>query len=219
MGQAVLREVADFPDVHALWSLRFDAIARWFIAWEAGRTDDVASRHAEVEGELPLPAPGGTFTLKGRADRIDVLHDGSLAVFDFKTGSVPTAKQVLTGMSPQLGLEAAMARRGAFRGLPGGTVSELAWIALSRAARDADDAVKKACVEGTPDEVGDRVLAEFNALIAAFDAADHPYASRTRPMFEQRYESPYDHLARVREWTLVESEEDVFWAVGGPVRP
>ena len=34
-------------------------------------------------------------------------------------------------------------------------------------------------------------------------------------MFEQRYESPYDHLARVREWTLVESEEDLSWVVGG----
>ena len=25
-------------------------------------------------------------------------------------------------------------------------------------------------------------------------------------MFETRYESPYDHLARVREWALVESD-------------
>jgi ATP-dependent helicase/nuclease subunit B len=35
-------------------------------------------------------------------------------------------------------------------------------------------------------------------------------------MFETRYESPYDHLARVREWALVESEEELLWF--GPPR-
>jgi ATP-dependent helicase/nuclease subunit B len=60
------------------------------------------------------------------------------------------------------------------------------------------------------------VLAEFSALITAYDDATRGYLSRARPMFETRYGSPYDHLARVREWTLVESEEDLFWAVGKP---
>ena len=54
-------------------------------------------------------------------------------------------------------------------------------------------------------------LARFSALIAAFDDPDRAYVSRARPMFETRYESPYDHLARVREWALVESEEDLEW--------
>jgi ATP-dependent helicase/nuclease subunit B len=45
-------------------------------------------------------------------------------------------------------------------------------------------------------------------LIAAFDDPARGYLSRARPMLERRYESPYDHLARVREWALVESDED-----------
>ncbi len=48
-------------------------------------------------------------------------------------------------------------------------------------------------------------------LCAAFARADHPYRSLARPMFEQRFEGPYDHLARVLEWGLVESEEDILW--------
>ncbi len=37
---------------------------------------------------------------------------------------------------------------------------------------------------------------------------ERAYVSRARPMFETRFESPYDHLARVREWALVEAGED-----------
>ena len=47
--------------------------------------------------------------------------------------------------------------------------------------------------------------------IAAFDDPARAYVSRARPMFETRYESDYDHLARVREWALVESEEELLW--------
>ena len=56
-------------------------------------------------------------------------------------------------------------------------------------------------------------LARFGALVAVFDDPSRAYGPRARPMFEMRYESPYDHLARVREWALVESEEDM---VGWP---
>ena len=49
--------------------------------------------------------------------------------------------------------------------------------------------------------------AMFTALIAAFDDEATPYLSRARPMMERaRYLGDYDHLARVREWALVESD-------------
>ena len=50
IGRSTLQEVADFPDVHVLWSLRFEAIARWFVDWEAERGDKVERRHSEVSG-------------------------------------------------------------------------------------------------------------------------------------------------------------------------
>ena len=54
-------------------------------------------------------------------------------------------------------------------------------------------------------------MSRLTALLAAFADPERAYVSRARPMFETRYESPYDHLARVREWGLVESEEDLEW--------
>ena len=65
-------------------------------------------------------------------------------------------------------------------------------------------------------------LAGFDVVVsddrAAFANPDRAYVSRARPMFETRYESPYDHLARVREWGLVESEEDMEWLWQPPAR-
>ena len=56
----------------------------------------------------------------------------------------------------------------------------------------------------------------MTALAAAFASPEHPYLSRTRPQLQKsRYIGDYDHLARVREWALVESAEDVIMAGGG----
>jgi len=41
----------------------------------------------------------------------------------------------------------------------------------------------------------------LEALIAAFDDENTPYLSRLRPMLLS-HEGDYDHLARVREWSV-----------------
>jgi ATP-dependent helicase/nuclease subunit B len=133
VGRQVLAEIADFPDVHALWSARFAGIARWLVEWEAGRAAEVGARHAEISGKLEMPFAGSVFTLRGRADRIDLRTDGRLDILDYKTGTPPSAKEVLQGFAPQLALEAAMASRGAFgEEFRGRSVATLAWIGLSR---------------------------------------------------------------------------------------
>jgi ATP-dependent helicase/nuclease subunit B len=211
-GRKALAEIADFPDVHAIWSFRFANMARWLVGWEAARDAAIAERRSEVDGELKMPLGEGTFTLTGRADRIDVRTDGSLDILDYKTGTPPTAKQVAVGFAPQLGLEAAMAVRGAFdAALAGRHVETLAWLGLGRVGRD--EPVKSAVERGwTTERVEQEVFAQFEALVTAFNDPARAYVSRARPMFETRHESPYDHLARVREWGLVESEEDLAWA-------
>jgi len=211
-GREALAAIEDFPDVHAIWSFRFAAMARWLVGWEAGRSAAIAERRAEVDGILDAPLGEGSFTLVGRADRIDVRTDGSLDILDYKTGTPPSATQVAVGFAPQLGLEAAMAVRGAFDlALAGRRVETLAWIGLGRVGRD--EPVKSAVERGwTTETVEQAVYQQFMALITAFNDPVRAYVSRARPMFETRYESPYDHLARVREWGLVESEEDLAWA-------
>jgi ATP-dependent helicase/nuclease subunit B len=210
IGREALAEIADFPDTHALWSIRFARMAEWLVAWEARRAE-IAARHAEIVGEIEIPAPAGSFVLRGRADRIDLRHDGTVEVLDFKTGTPPSARQVLLGLAPQLGLEAAMVRAGGFGAeLAGRSLARLYWIGLSRVERGQP--IRDAVEEGwTADAVAAEALARLTRLISAYDDQEQGYISRARPMFEQRYESPYEHLARVREWALVESDEELSW--------
>ncbi len=216
-GRRVLAEIEGFPDLHAIWSFRFAAIARWMVQWEAARDPTIAERHAEISGHIEVPVGASAFRLRGRADRIDRRHDGSLDILDFKTGAPPSARQVLIGFAPQLGLEAAMAKVGGFdKAFRGADIAMLAWIGLGRVGRDEPlkSAVEK---DWTADGVAEEVMKRLMALLNAFADPGRAYVSRARPMFETRYESPYDHLARVREWGLVESEEDEKWF--GPPRP
>ena len=213
-----LRSVEHFPEVHAIWRLRFEAIVRWFIAFEAERSPHIAARCAEVGGRLPITAPGGEFILRGRADRIDLRADGAVDIFDFKTGSPPTSTQVLAGFAPQLGLEIAMARAGAFDGeiakrggvaLLGRDAANVAWLGLGLVRRG--DPYKSAIEKGwTADTVGTEVISKLRALIDIYDDPDRGYRSLARLQFErQRFSGDYDHLARVAEWRLAEGVDDV----------
>ena len=212
IGAETLAAIADFPDVHAVWSIRFAAIARWLVAFEAARSAKVAARHAEISGTLDIPAGDGVFTLRGRADRVDVMADGSVAIYDYKTGTPQTDRSVFAGLTPQMTLEAAMVRHGGFEKISeGASVSELAWLAIGKVGRGEpyiSAVTRKDKV--TADGLAEQAIVMLAGLVGAFRRPGHPYASRLRPRMEStRYQSDYDHLARVREWALVESDEDI----------
>jgi ATP-dependent helicase/nuclease subunit B len=204
-----MKQVEDEPDVHAVWSLRFLAIARWMVAFEASRSG-VEKRHVEIGGKLELPTAAGVFTLSGRADRIDLVNGDGLAIYDFKTGTPQTERTVFAGLTPQMTLEAAMAKRGGFDGIAAGrSVHELAWLAVGKCGRD-EPYVSAVTRNQTADVLADRAYAMLVGLVEAFAHPDRGYVSRARPRMEgSRYFGDYDHLARVREWALVESAEDV----------
>ena len=70
---------------------------------------------AEAEGEAALAG----VTVYGRADRIDRLPDGGLAIIDYKTGQPPSHKAVNEGFALQLGLLGLIGRAGGFEGVSG----------------------------------------------------------------------------------------------------
>lgn len=193
--------IAAFPEVHVVWTLLAPRIADWVVSWEAERDGEVAFRGAEIKGEFSIEAPQGPFTLTGRADRIDIFRDGGVGVYDYKTGAPPSAKQVLL-FQPQLALEGAMIRAGAFGAdYAGRSIAEMAWIGLGLIGKY--DPLRLAVDEGfLPDAVADEALRRFRLLIAAYDDPAKGYPSQARPMFERRLPGEYDHLARVAEWRL-----------------
>jgi ATP-dependent helicase/nuclease subunit B len=170
------------------------------------RRADVATLHAEIRGELKFPVGKREFTLSAIADRIERRKDGSYAIIDYKTGAARTEKQVRTGLAPQLTLEAAILRAGKFGNLATGSVSQIAYVTL----KGGEPAGKPHPIDfkdGTPDSQADHALARLKELATKFENEVTPYRSLLHPMWRNQY-GDYDHLARVKEWSLSGGADD-----------
>jgi ATP-dependent helicase/nuclease subunit B len=207
IGRRHFAPLDDYPEARAFWWPRFQRIARWFARFEARRRAASTALHAEIAGQLEIPLGESKFKLTVRADRIEQRADGRYAVLDYKTGAPPTERQVRSGLSPQLTLEAAILRRGGFPGIAAGSsVSELTYVRLRGGDPEALECVIE-FKEGTPDSQADRALAKLTAIAAHFAQADAAYISLVHPMWKTRY-GDYDHLARVKEWSLTAGLDD-----------
>ena len=202
LGEEHFAELQDFPDAKAFWWPRFQRIAQWFAEFETDRRSRLTKLDAEISATLDIPVGSGTFRLRARADRIEHLKGGGYAILDYKTGLVPTASQVKSGLSPQLTLEGAMLRAGRFGDIAeGATITEFMYVAL-RGGETPGERKPIAWKDSMPDTEADMALRRLTAVIARFDDPDTPYRPRERPMFLRRGGGDYDHLARVKEWSL-----------------
>ena len=210
LGRPHFAALDDFPEARAFWWPRFERIARWFAAWETQRRREVAWLAAEIRGEIEIPLAEGVFKLRGIADRIERGADGRYLIFDYKTGSARTEKQVRTGLAPQLTLEAAILRNGGFAGVSAGaSVEQIGYVLLKGGARPGES--KPIDFEqGTADSHADRALEKLTVLARRFIDGDEPYRSLVHPMWAARY-GDYDHLARVKEWSATGGEIDDIW--------
>lgn len=202
VGETVFAQALERPGVWAFWWPRFRAVARWLAAHEKNRRPNLAAIHTEIKGSLEMEGPAGPFLLHARADRIDVLKDGTLALIDYKTGQPPSPKEVAAGYAPQLPLEAAIARFGGFAPIPPAAVSQMLYWRLKGGAEGGEE--KSAGAD--PRQLTDEALEGLYGLIAAFDDADTPYEARPHPDRAPKY-SDYLHLARVKEWAVAGEEE------------
>jgi ATP-dependent helicase/nuclease subunit B len=200
LGDKRFGNLIDFPEARAFWWPRFERIARWFAQWDRERRNDIATLHAEIKGELTFPVGKREFTLSAIADRIEWRKDGSYAIIDYKTGAARTEKQVRTGLAPQLTLEGAILREGKFKGLRPGSIAEITYVTLKGGEPPGKQEPIK-FKDGTPDFHADHALAELKALAAKFEDERQPYLSLVHPMWSNHY-GDYDHLARVKEWSL-----------------
>jgi ATP-dependent helicase/nuclease subunit B len=186
------------PGVRAFWWPRFLRIARWIADTEPERRNGLVDIASEVTGEMSIDGPAGPFRVTAIADRIDRMDDGSLQIFDYKTGTVPKATEVIAGFAPQLPLEAMIAMAGGFTGIKGGDISKLAFLRLS-GGNPAGEEKPAASKETDPRTLAKEAREGLIGLVASFDREDTPYEARPRPDMAPRY-SAYEHLARVKEW-------------------
>ena len=189
-----------WPQVRAFWWPRFLRIFDWFLIFDERRRMTGAQVEIEASGRITWPAPAGVFTLRGRADRLEI-GPSSTKLIDFKTGAVPTGRDIKDGFAPQLTLEAAMLQNGAFAATAGqgAPVDELLYVKLSGGDPPAEEDVVKAEKGDSLADMIDAAWTGLHQLIAAFDKADAPYRALGHAAKAPRY-NDYLHLARVREW-------------------
>lgn len=198
-GHEVFETEINRPAVWAFWWPRFERLAAWVVAQEAARRAAVRESHVEITGTLEVDG----FTLRATADRVDLLQDGTLAILDYKTGKVPSKKEVEAGYAPQLPLEACIAQAGGFPGVPSRPVSQLLFWHLSGGATGG---VEKTAGDD-PSKLAREALDGLRGLIAVFNREETPYEARPHPGRAPDF-SDYLHLARVKEWSAGGGEGD-----------
>jgi ATP-dependent helicase/nuclease subunit B len=200
LGRKHFAALENFPEARAFWWPRFERIARWFVGWEKERRPTIKEIAAEIRGELNISLGNGVFTLSGRADRIERGTDGNYTILDYKTGAARSANQVQSGLAPQLTLEAAILRKGGFKGIAERSTVERLGYVLLKGGDPAGDPKPLQFRDATADALADEALAKLANVARRFLEQDEPYRSLVHPMWTDAY-GDYDHLARVKEWS------------------
>ncbi len=200
IGEGLFVAYDDQPEIKAFWWPRFERIAAWFIEKETERRDlGIRPIAVEASGQMMLDE----FTLKGRADRIDRVADGTLSILDYKTGGVPTRKDVLAGIEPQLPLLALMAEHGAFKDVKAASASELAYWKLGGGKNE--DSNKPAVFNKDLGKLVDEAEVGLRNLVTTFTDPATAYHAVPKPSRSPRFDD-YAHLARLAEWGRTEQD-------------
>jgi ATP-dependent helicase/nuclease subunit B len=199
---AAREKLVAFADDHEFQSFRWPRLLAGldaYLAFEAQRRPLIERIAVETGGRLKIPLDeGSNFSLTAKADRIELLRDGTAVLVDYKTGRPPSNKEVRAGFAPQLTLEAAMLERGAFHDIAPTQTATAFYLPLGGGngkAQNLDDP-KKGPFAGLVAEH----FTELVGLLNHFRDPRHGYPARPFPQFAARY-NDYDHLARTREWS------------------
>jgi ATP-dependent helicase/nuclease subunit B len=196
------------PLFRALWQPRLIAALEHFEQWIA---EDTAERGrtvlaSEISGAMTFDG----VKVMGRADRIDRLADGTLAIVDYKTGAPPAKKQVMAGYALQLGLLGLIAQNGRFADRDSGQVvtgipTRFEYWSL----RKADGAFGKRetpMKEGNaktgllPEEFLPFHAEQLSRAIRDYIKGSKPFTARENPDYKGYNE--YDQLMRLEEWIV-----------------
>ncbi len=195
-GEQQFQPFMHMPEVKRFWWPRFVAMAHEFIADDADRHRKALNIFTEVSGKIRFDVTGKEHALTARADRIDLLPSGALRIIDYKSGKLPTEKEVKSGFAPQLTLEAAIAARQGFATFNAQIVDEVLYIAVGGSAKGVEvTALPSVGVEA------ENAFTKLCALLAAFQLPGTGYIPRHHLQKEDDI-SDYDHLSRRLEWQL-----------------
>ena len=192
-AEQLLASEAIHPMLRALWSPRLLEAIDWIAEKErANQAEGRRPLQAEISGETPLAG----ILVHGRADRIDRLAGGGLAVVDYKTGKPPARKAIEAGFALQLGLLGLIGRAGGFEGVSGEPEVFEYWSLI----RDRGGFGK--CLRADKDmeqgEFLDRTYRSFADAAGKWLSGSEPFTAKLNPAYAPY--GDYDQLMRLEEW-------------------
>lgn len=104
-----------------LWWPKFLRIAKAFIIYHHQRLPDIKHLFLEQRGQAFITAEANgnkaNFCITARADRTEISNDDVITIMDYKTGQVPSGKDVNLGIAPQLLVTALIIAEGGFKAI------------------------------------------------------------------------------------------------------
>jgi len=192
-AEQLLRDEAIHPMLRALWAPRLLEAIDWIASLEReNRANGRRPIKAEVVGEAIVSG----VTVHGRADRIDRLSDGGLAIIDYKTGAPPTQKAVNEGFALQLGLLGLIGRAGGFDQVTGDPLAFEYWSL----ARYRGKFGRLMCPDKDmePGEFLGHAGRNFAEAVQKWLTGSEPFTAKLNPAYAPY--GDYDQLMRLEEW-------------------
>ena len=190
IAEEELRDYSLNPSQRMKWQSRLDKLGAWIVEDALQTPHDIV---VEQTASVTLPLPDGrTFSLYGRADRLDRYKDG-LTITDYKTGAIASRAKLKDGSAQQLPLLALAFQK------ENPTIRSLRYIQLSGTER-------KPATVAEFDNVGELIQANkemLEDLLWRFYADGEAYAAEPLDAYDD-----YDHLKRVDEWALIDEEAE-----------
>lgn len=188
------------PLLWNLWRPRVQQSLEWAAGQIAADKPGRKVLASEIDGEMHVQG----VKIYGRADRIDRLEDGSLAIVDYKTGTPPKAKQTEAGYALQLGILGLIAGDGGFKGIIGDATAFEYWTLKKKSGSDQFGDVVTPVKTGNkrsglePEDFLPHHRDKLDLAISKYIKGSEPFTARLNPDYEGY--STYDQLMRLDEW-------------------
>ncbi len=206
IGRTKFGDLLNRPEVWAFWWPRFQEIAEWFVKAQADRRVSIARSYTEVKAEAQFTSGRRAFTLLARADRLDIMKDGTLTIIDYKTGGIPGGVEIALGYAPQLALESMLVEMGAFDVIPEITsVGEIVYWHLSgKDSKISDPKIDRRKLD--PTILAREAESGLRCLLDHYSTDGASYIAVPDKRYQLRY-NDYEHLERILEWSSGDSSE------------
>lgn len=201
-ARAMLGSFNAHPVTRVLWQPRLMGALEWIASTTAAQQAE--GRRTQLAEEWGKATVAG-IVLRGKADRIDRVADGSLVIVDYKTGKPPSPRQVASGFALQLGLLGLIARDGRFEALePGARATGFEYWSLGRSRAGGFGYIETPCDPAgkngriPTDAFVDLVAVQFADVAETYLSGTAPFVARPHP--DAPVFTDYDHLMRLDEW-------------------